>query len=265
MNERSSQEQIVRGLAVPVIADNVLSPDVCYDPGCLGSAVFFTTEDSRYGRVTFQKLDSLRVCRGEYFPYRTGWEGSSGYSWVSVVENSRWLLERHAYEAKHYRNCYEWGGDVDEMLTDYSHYLFKFHDEYVEAIALGIWLEGSDLDFLDEELEDDHPLGQLPETTVKERLKHNGRVCQVRVNPAPEKLLIQRAKLCDQPIIDFVLEDYPFKRSRFQLCLRNRNGPIRSVFDDSFGTTIRKFDGIAALEDVRPYVVNWMNQLGPIE
>jgi hypothetical protein len=89
-------------------------------------------EGEQWVRVTFEGLDSLRVCRGEYVPYE---ELPGKYSAVYLVENSAWLRERHAYEAEHYRGSYEFGGDVDELLTDFQHYLFKFHDQYVEVLA----------------------------------------------------------------------------------------------------------------------------------
>ena len=33
------------------------------------TAIHFTTDDGRWGRVTFEGLDSLKVSRGEYEPF----------------------------------------------------------------------------------------------------------------------------------------------------------------------------------------------------
>jgi hypothetical protein len=48
------------------------------------------------------------------------------------------------YENKHYGKSHEFGGNVNEMLTDLKHYLFSFHDQFMEIIARGFWFEESE-------------------------------------------------------------------------------------------------------------------------
>ena len=132
----------MHGIAVPVLADSVEGPTVAYGAG--PASINFVTQDERWGRVTFEKLDSLRVSRGEYEPYPSDWKEGDPVHWVSVVAPSPWLRERYGYEKRHYSQAYEFGGDVDEMLRDFSHYVFSFHDQFVEVLCAGIWFESAD-------------------------------------------------------------------------------------------------------------------------
>ena len=132
--ENETPPEFARHLPIPVEMDRVLSPTVTYT----GSRAYMAhdteqdTEDGQPIRVILNHLDALRVCRGEHLPYPRE---------DTIVDNSRWQRERYAYEAKHYSDCYEWGDDVSTMLTTMRHYLFCFHDEFVEAIADGFTLE----------------------------------------------------------------------------------------------------------------------------
>jgi hypothetical protein len=54
---------------------------------------------------------------------------------VFTVADSPWLAERHDYEMQRYST---------PLLETYLHYVFQFHDEFVEAIAEGIWLDATD-------------------------------------------------------------------------------------------------------------------------
>src|SRR5262249_35019633 len=113
MTEHQEPER-ARGIEIPYEPEFVLSPTVVYGPPL--SALYFQTKDEEaHVRVTFEGLDAIKACRGEYPPFPT-----DGVSSVYIVEGSRWLRERHAYEATHYRGHYEWGNDVDEILTDYD-------------------------------------------------------------------------------------------------------------------------------------------------
>jgi hypothetical protein len=61
----------------------------------VGTALFFEIEEGApLGRVTFEGLDSIRTSQGEYSPDDFGEDFSS---WVYVVENWQWLVERHDY------------------------------------------------------------------------------------------------------------------------------------------------------------------------
>jgi hypothetical protein len=122
---------------VPLEPDTIAAPILKYRQGA--TTVNFGTSDLGWGRLTFEKLDSIRVCRGEYSPYPRADKDGIDYSWVSTVSDSKWLRERYDYEKRHYGKCYEFKGNVEEMLSDYIHWVFSFHDEYIEALSAGIW------------------------------------------------------------------------------------------------------------------------------
>jgi hypothetical protein len=134
--------EIAYGLRVPLTADSVESPIVNY--GGERTCIHFLTDDEvSWGRVTFEGLDSLKVSRGEYEPFPAAPGEEETFYWVTTISNSTWLRERYEYEKRYYCSCYNFGGDVNEMLADYSHYVFSFHDEFVEVLAAGIWFESA--------------------------------------------------------------------------------------------------------------------------
>lgn len=77
-------------------------------------------------------------------PYKYNYGNDGSDIWVYKIENTQWLTERFQYENKNYGCSYEFGGNVNEMLTDFNHYLFSFHDQFVEVIARGFWFEKSE-------------------------------------------------------------------------------------------------------------------------
>ena len=143
---------VPESIAVPLDADHVLSPIVRY--GHPFTTIFFPVEPTAhsevttFGRVTFEGFDSIRCSRGEYFPY----EAHAYGSWVQEISESVWLNERHAYENEFYET---------PLLEDYHHYVFSFHDQFVEAISKGIWVEGIGPEITDE-MSEEHPLKDLP-------------------------------------------------------------------------------------------------------
>jgi hypothetical protein len=187
-------------LRVPLEADRVDAPQLRWGRGpyALGgheptALVFSLQEEDSLGRVTFEELDAIRASRGEYEPYEgsPGWEASD---WVYLVENSRWLMERHRYESGHY----------DWPLTDFDHYLFRFHDDFVEAIARGIWLDRPDAarPFAPPAT---HPLHELPPDTVVERARSEGFCWELRANPTPVDELLEASRLCSQRLFQYNL------------------------------------------------------------
>ena len=109
MNETS---QLACGLDVPLNADSVDSPIVQYGGEMTG--IHFTTDNGRWGRVTFEGLDSIKVSRGEFEPFRAvpGQENTS--HWVTTISNSAWLRERYEYEKRHYGSAYNFGSATPE-------------------------------------------------------------------------------------------------------------------------------------------------------
>ena len=257
MTPPNDGKPLIRGMPVDVKADLALSPTVHY--GEPFSSLLFPVEDGRKGRVTFETLDALRVCRGEHPPYDQATD--SPLFWVSTVDNSPWLRERYLYESTYYRDAYEFDGDVDEMLRDFSHYLFTFHDEFVEAIASGIWIDVA-WDALDgKDVPANHPFLPLPESAVTDYLRVHDLVCQVRRNPLDPDQLIKNARLCSQPLLHFALELDGEAKVGWQLSLRLRAGQPISVLRSTFGRVEAEFDGVADLAATRGHVENWIREV----
>lgn len=72
--------ELAKGIIIPVIADFVLSPDVFYGDELTG--IYFRTEDEQFGRITFENLDALKVCRGENLPFLSDWKEGQEFPWV---------------------------------------------------------------------------------------------------------------------------------------------------------------------------------------
>jgi hypothetical protein len=178
---------------------------------------------------------------------------------VFCIENSHWLRERFAYEKEHYEGSYEGGGDVNEMLTDFKHYLFEFHDEFIEVIAKGFWFEEDDDDLFGKELTVGHPL--LPLTTEKmEKFECNHITVQIRMNKAETAELVHNAQYCSQKLYDFILELDGKELRCNTLYLWSRNGEIISILRGYFGKPV-EFPGIATLEQVMPHIKKYTREV----
>lgn len=253
------------GIAVPVIADPVVGPTVTYGEvlksGQVLTSIKFLTNDDDRGRVTFEHLDSIRVSRGEYDPYPRDWKPGDQPNWVSEVVPSPWLLERYEYEKMHYGQAYEFGGDVDEMLRDFSHYVFSFHDEFVEALSSGIWLERFDESSDSETVSTTHPLRDLPRPTTPDLIEAHGLICEIWPNTRPMDQILEGAKLCSQKLLQFALVVDGASSISWTLAVRVRHGKVRSSLRPSLGPVRATFDGVASLENVRPHVESWLREV----
>lgn len=256
----NSQNQLARPLAVPVDADAVDSPIVHFGP-LWQTAIHFATQDGRWGRVTFERLDSIRMSRGEYKPFPLYPDGLGIDSWVSTVSSSEWLKERYQYEKRYYAADYEFGGHVDEMLQEYDHYLFQFHDEFVEAIAAGIWLEVDDEMLGNRELDVPHPLKGLEHLDPVEHFESSGIRCFVRRNPMSKEDLHCAAGLCSQTLIEIGAELDGRASSSWSLTYRVRNGMGRSYLRGHFGNAAESYDGVASLSQIRPHIDQWLSEV----
>lgn len=250
--------QVAYGLDVPFEADSVASPDVEY--GEAMTAIHFITRDGRWGRVTFERLDSLRVSRGEYDPYPES-PDDSRYHWVQTVAESEWLKERYEYEKRHYGDSYNFNGDVDEMLTEYLHYVFSFHDEFVEVLAAGIWFESADAKLAEHELNTDHPLLGLRDVEATETLEGSGITCQVRVNPLPREELKRNARLCSQTVLEIAAELDGRASTDWTLTYRMRDGVERSYLRSYFGNAVECFTGIPERTAIEPTIQQWLTEV----
>ncbi|CAG0943123.1 hypothetical protein ANRL1_01214 [Anaerolineae bacterium] len=246
------------GIDVPVLADSVESPIVSYGEGPV--SINFVAEDLSWSRVTFEKLDSLRISRGEHKPYDFDWKRDGTRKWVSIVSPSPWLRERYEYEKLHYGESYEFGGDVDEMLRDYSHYVFSFHDQFVEAICAGIWIESAEKFIGNREIDQNHPFHDLPALNA-ETFESSGIACQIRRNARPIENIVKDAELCSQKLLQFAAVLDGSTSVSWTLDLRARNGKLRSYLKRYFGNVEESYEGIATLQNVLPHVRNWLKEV----
>lgn len=250
--------EIAKGIILPIVADFVLSPDVFYGDELTG--IYFQTEDEQFGRITFENLDALKICRGENLPFTDNWVEGQEYTWVYKIENSKWLKERFEYESENYGSSYEFGGNVNEMLTDFSHYIFKFHDQFIEVIARGFWFEKDKTSLFKRELQEGHPFLNLPDSNIQKFISHH-LTCQVRTNTKSQDEIVSDAKFCSQKLLQFALELEGKASIDNSLILSYRNGKLISSLRGYFGKQIVEFDGIAKLEDVKPYIENYSKEV----
>jgi hypothetical protein len=255
----AKSKQLAYGLDVPLNADSVDSPIVQYGGGM--TALHFTTEDGRWGRVTFERLDSIKVSRGEYEPFPSApGEGKSSH-WVTTVSNSEWLRERYDYEKRHYGNAYNFGGDVDEMVREFSHYVFNFHDQFVEVLAAGIWFESSDAMLGARDPEPGHPLAGLAHLGTSETFEGSGITCHVRRNPLPDFDIDHLARLCSQPILEIGAELEGCVRKNWTLTRRVLHGIARSHLRAHLGTVVESYEHIPTLAEIRPHIEKWLAEV----
>ncbi|WP_313385775.1 hypothetical protein [Chishuiella sp.] len=247
--------EIAKGIIIPVIADFVLSPHILYNEELTG--IYFETEDEQYGRITFEKLDALKICRGENLPYISHSDEEQEYPWVYKVENSKWLKERFDYENKNYGSSYEFGGNASEMLADFSHYLFQFHDQFVEVIARGFWFEKDKTNLFKKKLQEEHPLLNLNENNLEKFTAYN-LTCQIRRNLKPINQLVSDAKFCSQKLLQFAIELDGNTFIDNSLILSYKKEKLVSTLTGYFGKQIVEFCGIAKFDDVKPYIENYM-------
>lgn len=249
--------EIVKSLKIPIIADSVLSPDVYYGEI---TGIYFQTHDGQFGRITFENLDALKICRGEIMPYNYKWGTNEHSIWIFIIENSKWQKERYIYEKKNYGKSYEFGGNVDEMLTDFKHYLFSFHDQFIEVIARGFWFEKAEINLFRKPLQEGHPFLNLSDIDVEKFVAYS-LTCQIRRNDKTDDELIYNAKFCSQKLIEFALELDGRASVNNSLILSYRNGKLISSLRDYFGRQIVEFGGLAKLSEVKPYIEKYIREV----
>ena len=257
MSARKGQPRL-RIIEVPVDADSVLGPVVTYDSH-LTTVDFRERGDKAWWRIVFDNLDSIRVSRGEDAPLPYDEEPTKVSQWVSVVIDSPWLMERYDYEKRNYGNAYEFGGNVDEMLHDFDHYVFSFHDQYVEALARGIWFDRVD-DWTDGP-HPAHPLFGLEKIANVERRSAHGIDYQIWTNPKPMEKLIRDAELCAQPLMEFGAEFDGKVKPSWAVTLRARDGKLTSSLRRSFGGVEQTWNGPVIPEVVVPRIEQWLAEV----
>ncbi len=250
--------QIAKGFFVPVKADRFLGPEVYYSDTMI--AICFVTNDSQYGRITFEDIDSIKVSSGEILPFQLDWKIGTPYNWISKVENSVWLKERYKYEIERYKNNYEYSRNGNEMLTDYKHYVFSFYNEFIEVISRGFWFEKDDATLFGKPLQPGHPFLPLSEINAETIVAHN-LTCQVRTNRKPKEEIILSTKYCTQKLMEFAVELDGEAKVDNTLSLFCRNGKLLSRLRGFFSRREVVFEGIATLGDVKPYIEKYMGEV----
>jgi hypothetical protein len=234
------------GFLIPIENDYVESPNIVYSQSL--TSICFPTDDEKHGRITFDNLDSLKVSRGEYIPFEDNWSEDEPYYWVYKIENSIWLKERYEYEKEHYEDSYGFGGDVNEMLTDFNHYIFKFHDEFIEVITKGFWYEKDENTLINKPLLKNHPILKLNnESTI---ININGIDCRVVKNELSLEQIKTNSEFHKQRLFEFYKEDSEI----FTIYISQRNREIISCISGFFGKEIFTKKGIITIEEIRPFL-----------
>jgi hypothetical protein len=249
--------ETVKQIKIPIIAHPVWVPDFFYGD-CTG--IYFVTEDDKYGRITFENLDAIKICRGEGMPYEFDYKLYEQGVWIYQIENSNWQKERFNYENKYYGKVHEFGGNVNDMLTDFKHYLFQFHDQFIEIIARGFWFEKDDQSLFKKELMEGHPFLPLPTENMKIMEAYSLK-SQIRINPKPHELLAYGAQFCSQKLFEFALELDGNAVVDNTVSLSCRNGKMISQLGNSLRRKIVEFEGCVNLEQVKPFIEKYMKEV----
>jgi len=228
----------------------VESPLIVYPRGGSPWLAYPHKDEEHFVRASFDRWDAMRVARGEYPPYPL----AGGRSGLLVVENSRWFRDRYAYERQHYGTAYGFGGNVDEMLEEFEHFLFLFHDEFVEVIAAGVCFETSTAPFDLESPVRRVGLDDLADACTLEQFEEHGIRIHLRKDARSREELLEASRLCDQALYQVALELDGSIRVTHRLTVRTQRGTTKSRWR-SFNKVEARFDGI--LDDpsaLRPLV-----------
>jgi len=225
----------------------------------VNTSIYINSEENKkYGRFTFEKLDSIRVSRGEYLPYEI--QNSNKWNIAFKINNSKWLNERYEYEKRHYGESYEFNGNVEEIRIDYKHLLFFFGEIFIETICRGFWYEESEKEHSQSELSENHPFRKLPEKNAIE-INHVDLKGFIYQNSLPKDQLVRQAKYCSQKQFCFGVEPHPYKSITHTVLLMNRNGKMSSSLRGYFGAEIKGFNKIIELEDLIPMMKKNMEEI----
>src|SRR5262249_7527923 len=138
--------------------------------------------------------------------------------------------------------------------------LFRFHDEFVEALALGIWFEKNPEPARRGPPPAGHPLAGLSrDAPVLESVAVGGVSYQVRANPKPMAEILWGARYCSPTLFDFVVETAGVV---YRVDLRTRRGSTRSILCNFLGTEKARREGVATLEQARAMCEPYLQDMG---
>ena len=243
----TSSAQVVE---VPLAADAVAPPRLVYgrldvtsgselDNG-YDALYFQVAESGLLGRVTFEGLDAVRAARGEVLPYQIR-PRREKWGWVFTVDGSSWLDERHDYELRRYST---------PLTGTHQHFVFAFHDQFVEAIAEGIWLDIPD-QARPYDRPDPHPLAELGPGIPAERFRSaSGIDWELRRAPGTDSELITGSRLCSQRVYQLNLLLDGDSRVSASIWLRTRGGrTISRLVRPWPGGELARCEGVAGPGD----------------
>jgi hypothetical protein len=236
-------------LTVPLQADFVLRPRLVYGGLPLipaegkqpSAAVYFRLEDkgTNFGRVTFEGLDAIRAARGEHFPYARS-EPFTAHAWVFQVHDSPWLAERHEYENRHYKT---------PLLDSHQHYFFRFHDEFIEAVAQGIWFDRPNPEQLLEP-PTAHPLQPFALSAPAEsRRSPSGIEWELRRATTARTELLSGSVLCSQLLYQFNTVLDGASQPLASVWLRTSNGVTQSRMTRPWVGQVAEYEGFAESDE----------------
>lgn len=258
----TSAAESLRVMAVPLTADSVAPPRLVYGDLDVSSsegtdraypALYFEVADSgELGRVTFEGLDAIRGSRGEYLPFDDSAIRYSHGDWVFTVDGSRWLRERHAYEVRHY---------ATPLLDTHRHYLFVFHDEFVEVIAEGIWFDIADrADPFAPPVA--HPLQAFGLDLPGERFTSaDGLEWELRRSPRPEADLIRDSRLCSQRVFQFNLLLDGSNREAASIWIRTIDDVLISRMGRAWVDNVDQMEGFATPDDFSHHWETYLSEV----
>lgn len=215
-------------------------------------------ESKKYNRFTFEKLDSIKMSRGEYLSFGNKRQNSWGVFYE--IENSEWLKERYEYEKRHYEKSYEFNGDVEDILRDYKHLYFNFGGQFIEVICRGFWCETSFEPLFGKRLIKGHPFRDI-EKNNSIIIEHAGLVGHIFQNMLSQNQLIEQALYCSQKLFSFGIEVNNHINVNHVVQLMNRNDEVKSSLRGHFGAELKTFDKVAQIEDVKLLLLNYMEEV----
>lgn len=201
-------------------------------------------------RITFEMFDSLNISRGEYLPY---YSENPNLRIINEVVNSDWLKKRDIYESKYYK-C--------SLLEDYSHYIFSFHDEFIEVIAQGFWIEK--INDKDELKSENHPFNDLKINDKTKEIIINSRTCLLVENTLSIDTLIENSKFCSQKLFQYYIK---YKDGTFEpdyyASVRTKNDKIITKFiSNGWGPTLSIKEGAGTILDFEDFFTDRVNKIG---
>ena len=149
------------------------------------------------------------------------------------------------------------------MLTDTHHYLFVFHDEFVEVLARGLWFERAAEPWTPvAPLTPDHPARPLTPETRVEQGEHNGVRFELRASSRSAAELVADGRLHSQPVFELVLDDADRPAAQRVRSRTDHDGTgVRAWIDGGLGVEWATFDHVPARDEVMPLLRTYMSEV----